>query len=137
MENAESSPQGLRLDVGLIYLSREVQVPSGDGKLGTRLPAGFYALRAANTRNNPAVHDPGITILELFASSGSSIVEFPGPTLSPSNERRLTASLDVDPPQAQRIVLSSTGAQAEGVPCHGWPDLRFGCELCVVCEQEE
>ena len=131
-EDAESSTGVLRVDVGLIYLSREATVRFGDGKLGSRLPAGFHVVRASVDRSR-TVHDPGTTILEIAESSGRSVLAFTVTALPPPDERRLTASLAVGP----SLDDSGVGGRIEDVACLGWYGPRFGCEMCIVLEQEE
>ena len=134
-EAAESSTGALQVDVALIYLSREATVRFGDGKLGSRLPAGFHVVRATVDRSR-AVHDPGVTILEITEISGSSALAFTVATLPTSDERRLTASLAVEPSATESSMLSS-GGRVEDVACVGWYGPQFGCEMCAVLEQEE
>lgn len=120
-EDAKSSTPMLRADVGLIYLSREVEVRFGDGVRGSRLPSGFYAVRATvDQTRNP--HDPGITLLELCDSSGTTISEFQTTLLPAATGRTLTASLDLDTDEA------------EGTACFGWSDRRFTIKICVTFE---
>lgn len=120
-ENVESSAGVIAVDVGMIYLSEETQVRFGDGKLGSRLPTGFYAIRATVSQSS-TVHDPGITLLEIFNSSGASILEFQATALPPSDKRTLTASLGI----------RSSPEEETDAACFGWVAERFGCEMCVV-----
>jgi len=124
-EDVEGSTGVIAVDVGMIYFSREVQVRFGDGKLGTRLPTGFYTVRAVVSQSSTA-HDPGITLLEIFDSSGHGMIEYQATTLPPSDERTLTASLD---------VRSTSGEGTHDVACLGWVTQQFSCEMCVVIDR--
>ena len=118
-EDVESSTPLLRTDVGLFYLSREVEVRFGDGVRGSRLPSGFYVVRATvDQTRNP--HDPGIALLELLDDSGSMIMEFSTTLLPAATGRELTASLDLDTDEG------------EGVACLAWHGRRFTVKICVT-----
>lgn len=121
-ENGDSSAGMIALGLAMIYVSQEVNVRFGDGNLGTRLPAGFYTVRATVSQSSTA-HDPGITLLEIFDSSERSMIEYQATTLPSSDERTLTASLG---------VRSVAEVKTDDVACFGWVTQQFGCEMCVV-----
>ncbi|UCF09916.1 MAG: hypothetical protein JSW65_07615 [Candidatus Bipolaricaulota bacterium] len=114
-EDAASSEPVLHADVGLIYLSQETEVRFGDGRVGSRLPAGFHAVKVAidQTRN---VHDPGVTILEMTSGGTAASVEIPTTMVDPSSERVLVVGLSLDPDGALVARL-------------GWFGRSFGVEL--------
>ncbi|MFC2083300.1 hypothetical protein ACFLSG_04600 [Candidatus Bipolaricaulota bacterium] len=134
-ENVVSSTGLLQVDLGLIYVSREAEVRFGDGEHG-KIPPGFYAVQATIGRSS-AAHDPGITLLELFSSSGNSILEFPVTAQPPSEVRRLTVSLGVNTLSAVLSAQSSSTGQTEDAACLGWYGPELGCEMCLVFRPEE
>jgi hypothetical protein len=120
-EDVESSTPVLRTDVGLIYLSREVEVRFGDGVRGSRLPSGFYAVRVTVDQSR-SESDPGITLIELLDGAGTAILEFPTTLLPAATGRELTASLALDTDER------------EGVACLDWYGRRFTIRICVHFE---
>lgn len=107
----------VHVDLGLVYVSRAVEVRFGDGEHGTRLP-GFYAVRLTYGRSG-AAHDPGIALLELVGGPGVAALAFPVELHPPAATRRLTACLDL-------------GAKGEeNRICLGWSGRQFTVEICV------
>jgi len=103
--------------LGLIYVSKESELRFGDGQLGTR-PPGFHAVRVAPDAERN-VHDPGITILEVFASTEDVGTALPVELLPGGAERAIGVCLEVDPGGAQDVV------------CFSWIGPAFGVRLCV------
>jgi len=117
-ENPTDSAAVARIQLGLIYLSRTVEIRFGDGEHGTR-PPGFYAVGLTYGRSGSA-HDPGIALLELIGGPAVAVLAIPVEIYPPAATRRLTACLD----------QSSTG-DADRI-CLGWSGRQFTVELCAI-----
>jgi len=108
------------VDVGLIYVSREVEIRFGDGEHGKR-PPGFYAVRLAfDSERGSAAHDPGVALLELVGNSTPPVPGILVEVLPPTLTRELTVCLDVER-EGQEEQL-----------CLGWFGAGFGIRLCLV-----
>jgi len=117
LETPTTTAAVAHVDLGLIYISRAVEIRFGDGEHGTR-PPGFYAVRVTYGRSG-AAHDPGIALLELEGGPGVAPLAFPVELRPPAATRRLTACLDLgDSGEENRI-------------CLGWSGRQFTVEICV------
>jgi len=103
--------------LGLIYVSQDTEIRFGDGQLGTR-PPGFLAVRVAPEAERN-VHDPGITILEVFASTEDVGTALPVELLPGGAERAIGVCLDGD------------ADGTHGVLCFSWAGPAFGVRLCL------
>ena len=110
--------------LGLIYVSQDTEIRFGDGQVGTR-PPGFHAVRVTPEAERN-VHDPGITILEVFASTEDVGTALPVELLPGGAERAIGVCLEVDPGGAQDVV------------CFSWIAPAYGVRLCleIVTEAE-